>query len=154
MCPFIKNSLFIHSCFILNHLVSFRHVQGDSKDFRSKVSHGNNGHTPCNEFDVLFEVIEGVPSNPIHQLRTWNIHVIIKPENNILSPTKFNLSDINVRVFIFFLNLTDEKFSSCSEEYDILLIFHFWARSCKLFHISSSNRVNMKPKLTFEFVWS
>lgn len=125
MFSFKENSLFISSSFILNQFVSFRHVQRNSENFRSEIRQSNIGTAASNKFNVLFEIVKRIPSNPIHQLGAWNIHVIIKPENDILSPTKLYLSDVNMLYPFFFLNLADKEFSSCSEKHNILLILHF-----------------------------
>jgi len=100
------------------------------------------------ELDILLEVVKWIPLNPFGNFIISFKNLFIYPEHDILSPAKFNLSDVNVKNVILLLNLTNQEFTSTFEEQCVFLIFHQGIDSYEIFHISSLCWPNMEPNIT------
>lgn len=100
-----------------------------------------------NNLNILVKVIDGVPSNPFLSFILRGKDLIIEPEDYVLTPAKFYLSDVNMLDAIDDVYFADEELAARLKQYGILLILHRRIITNNWFNLSSLNWINMEPQI-------
>lgn len=126
-------------------------MQGNSEEFRFDVRESNLRLVKQNEFDILLEVVERVPPDPIRDLidRVRLINVVVEPQGDILPPPQLNIPEVHMLDTIYVLDLANEVLASRTEQNGVLLHpAQLGVADDVLRHQPTLEGIDMEPQVT------